>query len=322
MGDLLEISDLVVEALEQYGPVRLVDGVCLTVAPGEIVGLVGESGCGKSMTASAIMRLFSSSAIRIAAGQVSLRGAGRLDTMSGRLLRTVRGARIGMVFQDPSTYLNPLTTVGRQVSEGLRAHKVPGNHSETVVKLLDRMGIADPVQLMRRYPHELSGGQRQRVLIAAALALNPDLLIADEPTTALDVTVQAEILALLRELRDRMGLSILFITHDLGVVAEMCERVYVMYAGRIAETRRVDALFTDSRHPYTAGLLRGTLSPSARPEDLYSIPGSVPDPRCMPEGCRFHPRCPIAQDRCRVERPPLSPVADGAAACWFAGGTS
>ena len=316
MDALLQVTDLVVQAAGRRGPVRLVDGVTLEVRPREIVGLVGESGCGKSMTASAIMRLFPTAAVSIAGGSITLRGAGRVDTMSGRELRTVRGARIGMIFQDPSTYLDPLMTIGRQVAEGLRAHGASGDHRATVVRLLSQMGLPDPEQLLRRYPHELSGGQRQRVLIAAALALEPDLLIADEPTTALDVTVQSEILALLRELRDRMGLSILFITHDFGVVAEMCDRVYVMYAGRVAERRDIVDIFARPRHPYTMGLLRGTLSPTARPDELFAIPGAVPDPRAMPPGCRFNTRCPIAVETCRAEQPPLVEVPGGAAACW------
>jgi len=316
MDPLLQITDLVVQAAGRRGPVNLVDGVTLQVRPGEIVGLVGESGCGKSMTASAIMQLFPTTAVSIAGGSIHLRDAGRLDAMSARELRAVRGARIGMIFQDPSTYLDPLMTIGRQVAEGLRSHGVAGDHRAAVARLLGQMGLPDPEQLLRRYPHELSGGQRQRVLIAAALALEPDLLIADEPTTALDVTVQSEILALLRDLRERMGLSILFITHDFGVVAEMCDRVYVMYAGRVAERRDIVDVFANPRHPYTIGLLRGTLSPSARPDELFAIPGAVPDPRSMPSGCRFNTRCPIAVDRCRAEQPPLVEVPGGAAACW------
>lgn len=316
MENLLEIVDLRVEAGGRRGPVALVDGVSLTVGRGEIVGLVGESGCGKSMTASAIMKLFTTSSVRIAGGQIALEPGQRLDQLSNREMRSVRGARIGMIFQDPSTYLDPLMPIGRQVAEGLRAHRVPGDHERKVVELLAKMGLPDPQQMLRRYPHELSGGQRQRVLIAAALALGPDLLIADEPSTALDVTVQAEILALLRDLRAELGLSMLFITHDFGVVAEMCDRVYVMYAGRVAESRGIHEIFDNPRHPYTAGLLRGTLSPAARPEDLFAVPGSVPDPRSMPAGCRFNTRCPIAIDRCFVDRPPLIEVPGGASACW------
>jgi peptide/nickel transport system ATP-binding protein len=316
--ELLHIEDLCVEARSRRGPVRLVDRVSLDVGVGEIVGLVGESGCGKSMTASAILQLFPTDSVRVSSGEISLRDAGRLDQMSSDQLRRVRGVRIGMIFQDPSTYLDPLMTVGKQVADGLRGNIPRDQHKKRVVTLLEQMGLPDAEHMMRRYPHELSGGQRQRVLIAAALALEPDILIADEPTTALDVTIQAEILALLRELRDRLGLGILLITHDLGVVAEMCDRVYVMYAGRVAERRDVENLFRDPRHPYTIGLLNGTLSPDSRAEDLFSIPGSVPDPRAMPSGCRFNTRCPVAIEKCFVEQPPMVEVPGGNSACWRA----
>ncbi|HEU4808599.1 MAG TPA: ABC transporter ATP-binding protein, partial [Homoserinimonas sp.] len=285
---LLRVEGLQVEASSRRGPIRLVDGVSLEVGVGEIVGLVGESGCGKSMTAAAILQLFPTDSVKVSGGEITLEGAGRLDTMSREQLRKVRGVRIGMVFQDPSTYLDPLMTIGKQVAEGMRGRVPAAEQPKRVVTLLSQMGLPDPEHMMKRFPHELSGGQRQRVLIAAALALEPDVLIADEPTTALDVTIQAEILTLLKDLRDRLGLGILLITHDLGVVAEMCDRVYVMYAGRVAERRDVAELFADPRHPYTIGLLHGTLSPDTRPEDMFSIPGSVPDPRAMPKGCRFN----------------------------------
>jgi len=315
---LLRVENLQVETRGRRRPVRLVDGVSLEVGVGEIVGLVGESGCGKSMTASSILQLFPTDSVRLAGGEISLKDAGRLDQMSSDQLRKVRGVRIGMVFQDPSTYLDPLMTIGKQVAEGLRGHLPKSQHPARVLELLKQMGLPDPQQMMKRYPHELSGGQRQRVLIAAALALEPDVLIADEPTTALDVTIQAEILTLLKSLRDRLGLGILLITHDLGVVAEMCDRVYVMYAGRVAETRDVESLFAEPRHPYTIGLLHGTLSPDTRPEDMFSIPGSVPDPRAMPAGCRFNTRCPVALDKCFADQPPLIDVTGGASACWRA----
>lgn len=313
---LLEVRDLSVAVRSRRGPVGLVDRVDLAIGRGEIVGLVGESGCGKSMTAAAIGRLFPTSAAHITGGEVLLEGAGDLTRLSDRQFRRIRGARIGMVFQDPSTYLDPLMTIGRQVAEALQAHGYKGDHHERVVELLGMMGLPDPDQLATRYPHELSGGQRQRVLIAAALAGEPDLLIADEPSTALDVTVQAEILLLLTELRDRLGLSILMITHDLGVVAQMCDRVYVMYAGRVIEQRDVHEIFDDPRHPYTLGLLAGTLSPEIKDQELFAIPGRVPDPRAMPEGCRFHPRCPLAVEECRQRQPPKQQVGDGFSACW------
>lgn len=316
MTTLLDVRDLTVEVGSRHGPITLVDGVSLTVGRGEIVGLVGESGCGKSMTASAITQLFPTSAARISHGEISLDGTGRLDTLSQRQFRRIRGAHIGMVFQDPSTFLDPLMTIGRQVGESLKAHGFVGDRRERVQELLVLMGLPDPSQIATRYPHELSGGQRQRVLIAAALASGPELLIADEPSTALDVTVQAEVLALLRSLRDRLGLSILLITHDLGVIAQMCDRVYVMYAGRVVEARPVEDLFDDPRHPYTLGLIAGTLSPTSHPEELFAIPGRVPDPRAMPAGCRFHPRCPLAVAKCREERPTTTHLGDGAVECW------
>ncbi|WP_156252332.1 ABC transporter ATP-binding protein [Pseudactinotalea terrae] len=313
---LLDVRDLSVAVRSRRGPIGLVDRVSLSIGRGEIVGLVGESGCGKSMTAAAIGRLFPTTAARITGGEVMLEGTGDLTNLSDRQFRKIRGARIGMIFQDPSTYLDPLMTIGRQVGEALQAHGYEGSREDRVAELLAMMGLPDAAQLSTRYPHELSGGQRQRVLIAAALAGEPDLLIADEPSTALDVTVQAEILVLLRELRDDLGLSILMITHDLGVVAQMCDRVYVMYAGRVVEERDVYEIFKDPRHPYTLGLLAGTLSPEVRDQELFAIPGRVPDPRAMPEGCRFHPRCPLAVQECREKEPPKQPLGEGFSACW------
>src|SRR3954452_20451394 len=284
---ILDVRDLVTEIRGRRGPVRVVDEVSLTIGPGEIVGLVGESGSGKSMTAFSILGLFPTPAARSASGEILFRGQD-LRRLSESALRVFRGARIGMVFQDPSSYLDPLMPVGQQVAETLRSHGQRAGVQERVLELLEQMELPDPAAIARRYPHELSGGQRQRVLIAAALAMRPALLIADEPTTALDVTVQASILDLLARLRDTLGLSILLITHDLGIVAEVCDRVYVMYAGRVVETNEVHGLFARPRHPYTQGLLRGTLSVEAFSGDLFSIPGIVPNPRAFPSGCRFH----------------------------------
>jgi oligopeptide/dipeptide ABC transporter ATP-binding protein len=253
--------------------------------------------------------------VRLRGGEIRLDGAGRIDDLSERRLRGVRGRRVGMVFQDPSTFLDPLMTVGRHVMESLRAHRMPGDHRARALALLADVGLPDPGLAFHNYPHELSGGQRQRVMIAAALAAEPDLLIADEPTTALDVTVQAAILDLLRSLRDSLGLAILFITHDLGVVAELCDRVYVMYAGSVVEQRSVNALFTDPRHPYSAGLLKGQLSPFERTPSIFTIPGEVLPPARRGLGCRFLDRCPLAEARCE-QAPALEPVFDGEAACW------
>ena len=314
---MLELRDLVTEIRGRRGAIRVVDEVSLTVGPGEIVGLVGESGCGKSMTAFSVLGLFPTPAARVAGGSILFRGQ-ELRGLSPSELRLYRGARIGMVFQDPSSFLDPLMPVGQQVAETLVSHGQRAGVEARVLELLTQMELPDPAGVARRYPHELSGGQRQRVLIAAALAMRPALLIADEPTTALDVTVQASILHLLVRLRETLGLGILLITHDLGIVAEVCDRVYVMYAGRVAETNNVHGLFAQPRHPYTQGLLRGTLSVEAYGGDLFSIPGVVPNPRAFPAGCRFNPRCPIVTDVCRTNDPPLMQREHGADACWRA----
>jgi peptide/nickel transport system ATP-binding protein len=317
---LLEVRDLVTEIRGQEGSVRVVDGVSLSVGRGEVVGLVGESGCGKSMTAFSIMDLFPTPAAQVVGGQVWFEGED-LRRAGEERRRRVRGARIGMVFQDPMSYLDPLMPVGRQIAESLREHGTRGKQEveARVTDLLTTMDLPDPAGIARRYPHELSGGQRQRVLIAAALAMGPALLIADEPTTALDVTVQASILRLLLRLRAEMGLALLLITHDLGIVAEVCDRVYVMYAARVVETNAVEGLFARPRHPYTQGLLRGTLAVEAYAGELFSVPGTVPDLRQPPAGCRFHPRCPLAAGVCREEVPPLMARREGGAdACWRA----
>jgi oligopeptide/dipeptide ABC transporter ATP-binding protein len=316
---LLNVRDLVVAIGSGQAAPRVVDGVSLTVSHGEIVGLVGESGCGKSMTAFALAGLFPTPAARVANGAVWLDGQ-QLTALDARARRSTLGKKLGMVFQDPSSFLDPLVRVGDQVAESLRVHGQRAGAWARAVDLLGMMDLPDPENLARRYPHELSGGQRQRVLIAAALAMRPRLLIADEPTTALDATVQASILALLLKLRQTLGLSVLLITHDLGVVAETCDRVYVMYAGRVVETNTTLELFRAPRHPYTRGLLRGTLAVEGRTAALFSIPGTVPNPRRLPSGCRFGPRCPLAADECRTHDPPLMERAGhtGADACWRA----
>jgi oligopeptide/dipeptide ABC transporter ATP-binding protein len=310
---VLAMRDLTVAAKD--GTV-LVDGVSLHVDAGEIVGLVGESGSGKSMTAYSALGLFPSPAVRIAGGSVQLEGR-ELTTLRPRDWRALRGSRVGMVFQDPTGFLDPLLPAGRQIAETLVAHDVAGRHDARVREMLDLVEL--PASVAARYPHELSGGQRQRVLIAAALALQPALLVADEPTTALDVTVQAGILALLRRLRREMGLAVLLITHDLGVVAQTCARVYVMYAGQIVEENAVTPLFRAPRHPYTQGLLASVLGPDARPDTLFSVPGTVPAAREWPQGCRFHPRCPLALPApCVARPPPLMARDSGADRCWRA----
>ncbi|MEO6410417.1 MAG: ABC transporter ATP-binding protein [Burkholderiaceae bacterium] len=273
---------------------RVVKDVSLSVRRGEAVGLVGESGSGKSMTAFAILNLFPSPLARVAEGQIMLEGRD-LAQLRGSELRRVRGARVGMVFQDPSSYLDPLMPVGRQIGEPLRAHGKTDGIEARVLELIDLMELPSAAQVAKKYPHELSGGMRQRILIAAALALGPALLVADEPTTALDVTVQAGILKLLMRLRKDLDLGILLITHDLAVVAETCQQVNVMYAGEIVECNATAPLFDAPRHPYTQGLLASILSPRSRAHSLFSVPGGVPIAGHWPNGCRFHPRCPIAR---------------------------
>jgi len=316
---LLDIRKLSVDIARGRRALRVVNDVSLTVEPGEAVGLVGESGSGKSMTAFAVMNLFPSPLARVAAGQVVLNGQD-LTSLPADALRRVRGAQVGMVFQDPTSYLDPLMPVGRQIAEPLRAHGRTDGIDARVLELLDLMELPQAVAVARKYPHELSGGMRQRILIAAALAMKPALLIADEPTTALDVTVQAGILKLLTKLRRELQLGILLITHDLAVVAETCQRVNVMYAGQIIEADAVGPLFKAPRHPYTQGLLASILSPASRAHSLFSIPGGVPIAGQWPSGCRFHPRCPIARPGvCDVLAPELVARGSGADRCHLGG---
>jgi oligopeptide/dipeptide ABC transporter ATP-binding protein len=290
-----------------------------SVARGETLAIVGESGCGKSVQALSVLRLLPPSA-HIAAGHVLHHG---LDLVQAdeAALRQVRGNRISMIFQEPMTSLNPSLTVGRQIAEVLEIHKAmtPAEATRRVRELLALVHIPDPERRVREYPHRLSGGMRQRVMIAMALACDPEVLIADEPTTALDVTIQAQILELLRELRERLGSAVVLITHDLGVVAENADRVVVMYAGRKVEEARVADIFERPRHPYTAGLLRSVPRIDTGSQRLAEIPGTVPPPWSLAGGCAFAPRCPLADDKCRAQRPLLREIAGGhQAACWHA----
>ncbi len=290
------------------GRTRLVDEVSFDIAAGEALGLVGESGSGKSMTAYAVMGLFPAPGIAVSTGSIRLHGR-ELRGLPAATMRTVRGGQVGMVFQDPSSFLDPLMPVGRQVAEVAAAHGDPAPRARAI-ELLALTELPAPDMLARKYPHELSGGMRQRVMIAASLAGRPDLLIADEPTTALDVTVQAGILALLDRLRLQLGLGVLLITHDMGVVAQHCSRVAVMYAGRVMETGPVASVFAAPRHPYTSGLLRSTRSLDQG--DLFYIPGAAASAAAPPAGCRFHPRCPIMQaDPCTTTVPGFMPRAGG-----------
>jgi oligopeptide/dipeptide ABC transporter ATP-binding protein len=313
---LLAVEGLTTGFSTDDGFVRVVEDVSFTVRPGETLGLVGESGCGKSVTAQTIMRLLPSPPARIEAGRIVFEGRD-LAAMSERELRDVRGNDIGMIFQEPMTSLNPTMTIGRQIAEGLMLHRgmSAASAKPEVLAMLKTVGIGAPERRVEQYPHQLSGGLRQRAMIAMALVCRPKLLIADEPTTALDVTIQAQILTLMRKLQGEFGLSILLITHDLGVVAEMCERVAVMYAGRICEQGPAEQILSRPQHPYTAGLLAAAPRRAANHGKLVTIPGTVPPPGQRGEGCSFAERCGRVLARCRTERPPL-PAGNHAAACW------
>ena len=317
---LLEVKGLRTHFASERGEVRAVDGVDLRLERGRTLGIVGESGCGKSVTALSIMGLIPQPPGRIAGGEVLLDGEDLLKQSPARL-RDLRGAKLAMIFQEPMTSLNPAFRVGDQIAEALVRHKKISLKEAQLasVEMLRRVRIPSPEQRARDYPHQLSGGMRQRVMIAMALACNPQLLIADEPTTALDVTIQAQILELMRTLRAELGTSIILITHDLGVVAELADEVMVMYAGQVVERCEARRLFAEPQHPYTIGLLGSIPRLHLEQERLSAIDGFVPDAVAMPQGCRFHPRCPFSVQKCRNEEPPLIEVTRGhLAACWRA----
>lgn len=320
---VLEIEDLRTHFETPTGRVPAVDGVSCAIPEGRTLALVGESGCGKSVTGLSILRLVPPPG-RIVGGSIRLRGRDLL-TLPQSTMRAIRGDRVAMVFQEPMTSLNPLLSIETQVGETLTAHRRASrrNARRRTIELLERVHLPDPVRVAAAYPHELSGGMRQRVMIAMALACAPELLIADEPTTALDVTVQAGILGLLRDLQRTSGLTMLFITHDFGVVARVADCVAVMYGGRIVEQAPARELLAGPRHPYTRGLLstRPRLSRSVRERRLPTIPGEVPDPRHRPAGCAFHPRCDLGRDDpiCRHDVPRLCPLGpEHSCACWKA----
>ncbi len=311
MQPLLEIRNLRTEFLFEDGPVAAVDDVSFAIEPGTILGVVGESGCGKSVTALSIMRLVQEPPGRIASGHALFHGTDLLS-LSERQMQRIRGSKISMIFQDPMTALNPVFTAGDQVAEVIRLHQRASRREarQRSIELFRQVGIPAPEERVDAYPHQMSGGMRQRVMIAIALACNPELLIADEPTTALDVTVQAGILELIRRLQAERKMAVMLITHDLGVVAETCDRVLVMYAGRIVEKAQVDTLFAAPAHPYTEGLLKSIPSIEAAAEEgsarrLDAIPGTVPSLRALPSGCRFRERCPRAIEICASVDPPL-----------------
>ena len=313
----LEIENLETHFYAKRGEIKAVDNVSLFVKSGESVGLVGESGCGKSTLAASIMRLVSYPSGKIVGGRVKFEGRDLLQA-TPREMQHVRGKEISMIFQDPMTYLNPVMTIGDQIGECIRLHQSRTNVKQKVIELLTKVRMVDPLRAADSYPHQLSGGMKQRALISIAIACTPKLLIADEPTTALDVTVQAQILDLIQDIKEELQTSLLLITHDLGIVSEMCERVYIMYAGRIVEQASVFDMFNDPKHPYTQGLLNAVLSITEFKNNLEGIPGSVPDLVSPPSGCRFHPRCKEAIGKCSVEPPPGFPLGnDRTVFCWL-----
>jgi peptide/nickel transport system ATP-binding protein len=315
---LLAVDDLRVHLFTNRGVVRAVDGVGFALSAGESLGIVGESGCGKTMTALSLMRLIPSPPARIVSGHIMFDGED-IASLDDARLRALRGNAMAMIYQDPMTTLNPVFSVGEQIAEAVRLHRDPSRAAALAraVEMLELVGIPDPARCAQSYPHQLSGGMRQRAVIAMALACHPKLLIADEPTTALDVTIQAQILDLMRRLQRELGTAIILITHDLGVIADLVDTVVVMYAGKVVERAPVKHLFAMPRHPYTKGLLHSVPSLETREQRMRTIDGTVPAAFAMPSGCRFHPRCAIARDVCRTEEPPLVPDGvGGEAACW------
>lgn len=314
---LLSVKDLVIEFPTRHGPLTAVDGINFDLAPGEILGVVGESGAGKSLTGSAIMGLLDPPG-RIASGEIWLKGE-RIDNLPNETLRSIRGKRIGMMFQDPLTSLNPLYTIAEQLIETIRTHLSVSESDarKRAVGLLDDVGIPAADRRIDDYPHQFSGGMRQRVVIALALAAEPELVIADEPTTALDVSVQAQIIDVMKEQCTERGASVILITHDMGVIAETANRVAVMYSGRIAEIGPVKDIIQNAMHPYTTGLM-GSIPTLAQEEDrLVQIPGSMPRLSDIPPGCAFNPRCERAFDKCRIDRPDLIEMGTREVACWL-----
>lgn len=315
---LLEVKNLKINFRTEEGIVPAINGVNFHVNKGETLAIVGESGCGKSVTSLSIMRLIPSPPGQIAGGEILFEGEDLLKK-SEVSMRQIRGNKISMIFQDPMTSLNPVLTCGEQIAESIRLHQGLRQREamEKAVEMLRLVGVPLPDRRVHEYPHQLSGGLRQRIMIAMALSCNPSLLIADEPTTALDVTIQAQILELVKRLKKELGMSIILITHDLGVVAEVAERVVVMYAGQVVEEADVVSLFRNPRHPYTEGLLKSIPQLDDDQQRLYTIPGVVPNPAKMPTGCRFNPRCEYATDICYEKEPPMVKTGAGCrVACW------
>ncbi|MBB5695849.1 ABC transporter ATP-binding protein [Muricoccus pecuniae] len=317
MQPLLQVRDLVVEFPTRRGTLRALDRVSFDIAPGEVLGVVGESGAGKSMTGAAIIGLLEPPG-RVAGGSITLRGE-RIDNLPPREMRKVRGKRIGAIFQDPLTTLNPLYTVGHQLVETMRTHLAidAAEARRRAVGWLEMVGIPAASERIDAYPHQFSGGMRQRVVIALALCAEPEMVVADEPTTALDVSIQAQVIALLKRLTREKGTSVMLITHDMGVIAETADRVAVMYAGRVAEIGPVRSVVKAAAHPYSAGLMASIPPLSHKVDQLPQIDGAMPRLNAIPQGCAYNPRCPHVFDRCKVERPELLQAPETRAACWL-----
>ncbi len=317
---LLQVKNLIVEFPGRHGTLRALDDISFDIAPGEILGVVGESGAGKSLTGAAIIGLLEPPG-RIVGGQILLEGQ-RIDNLTQEQMRHIRGRKIGAIFQDPLTSLNPLYTVGRQLIETIQTH-LPVNAAEArrrAISLLEDTGISAAEQRIEHYPHQFSGGMRQRVVIALALAAEPMLIVADEPTTALDVSIQAQIILLLKSICKKRGAAVMLITHDMGVIAETCDRVAVMYAGRIAEIGPVHEVINHPSHPYTEGLMAAIPDITLDRDRLNQIDGAMPRLNAIPQGCAFNPRCPKVFDRCTQDRPDLMPAGATRAACWLHAG--
>ncbi len=317
---LLSVKNLVVEFPTRHGTLRALDDISFDIAPGEILGVVGESGAGKSLTGASIIGLLEPPG-RIASGQILLEGQ-RIDNLNHDEMRHIRGRKIGAIFQDPLTSLNPLYSVGRQLIETIQAH-LPVNHQEArkrAIDLLKSTGIPAAEERIEHYPHQFSGGMRQRVVIALALAAEPKLIVADEPTTALDVSIQAQIISLLKNLCKERGVGVMLITHDMGVIAETCDRVAVLYAGRVAEIGPVHEVINRPAHPYTEGLMSSIPDMSVDREHLAQIDGAMPRLNAIPQGCAFNPRCTKTFDRCKTDRPDLMNAGATRAACWLVEG--
>jgi len=314
---LLQVKNLVVEFPSRHGTLRALDGISFDIAPGEILGVVGESGAGKSLTGAAIIGLLEPPG-RVAGGQILLEGK-RIDQLNADQMRHIRGRKIGAIFQDPLTSLNPLYTIGRQLTETILAHLpvTPKEARQRAIDLLKDTGISAAEDRIDHYPHQFSGGMRQRVVIALALAAEPQLIVADEPTTALDVSIQAQIISLLKKVCKDRGAAVMLITHDMGVIAETCDRVAVLYAGRVAEIGPVHQVINHPAHPYTAGLMASIPDMDGDRERLNQIDGAMPRLNAIPGGCAFNPRCPKAFDRCRQETPELVQAGANRAACWL-----